>query len=148
MLDVGCGPGRLALLLAAAGCDVTGVDLDPAMIEGARANAEQVSGRRPLFTTGDVAALPLPDASQDVVVTTLSMHHWSDPAAGLEEIARVLRPGGRLLVWDARPGLLSLLHHHGDPLRPLHESSLRVAGVTSWRWPLGLPVMFRTELAK
>src|SRR5262249_60382066 len=108
VLEVGCGPGRLAIRLARQhGLDVTGLDLDPAMIQRARANAAHPGNgdqRWPSFLVGDVAALAFPDRSFDLVVSTLSMHHWADPAAGLAEIGRVLRPGGRALIWDFRPG--------------------------------------------
>jgi ubiquinone/menaquinone biosynthesis C-methylase UbiE len=49
---------------------------------------------------GDVAALPFGEASFDVVVSTLSAHNWPDPAAGLAELYRVLRPGGVAWVYD------------------------------------------------
>ena len=97
VLEVGCGPGHLSIRLARQhGLDVTGLDLDPAMIERTRANAYRARDgeeRRPSFLVGDVAALPFPDGTFDLVVSTMSMHHWADPTAGLTEIARVLRPG-------------------------------------------------------
>jgi ubiquinone/menaquinone biosynthesis C-methylase UbiE len=108
VLEVGCGPGHLSTRLARHGFDVTGLDLDPAMIARAQANTDRAGnrgGRRPSFLVGDVAALAFPDRSFDLVVSTLSMHHWADPAAGLTEIGRVLRPGGRALIWDFRPGV-------------------------------------------
>jgi SAM-dependent methyltransferase len=49
-----------------------------------------------------------------LVVSTLSMHHWADPTSGLAEIARVLRPGARVLIWDFRPGVRPY------PFRPRH----------------------------
>jgi ubiquinone/menaquinone biosynthesis C-methylase UbiE len=64
---------------------MTGVDLDPATIERARANAERTShdaGLRPSFLVGDVAALRFPDASFDLVVSTLSLHHCGRQAGG------------------------------------------------------------------
>jgi len=77
VLEVGCGPGRLSLRLACQhGLDVTGLDLDPAMIERARANADRLGDgerRRPSFVVGDVASLTFPDGSFDLVVSTLSM---------------------------------------------------------------------------
>src|SRR5262249_23220193 len=111
VLEVGCGPGHLSILLARRyGLDVWGVDLDPAMIERARANAERSRGDdvRPSFLVGNAASLPFPEGSFDLVVSTLSMHHWADATAGLGEIRRVLRPGGRALVWDFRAGALPL----------------------------------------
>jgi SAM-dependent methyltransferase len=133
--DIGCGPGYLAIDLAhmAPGLRVTGVDLSNAMLTQAIENAtaaglaHQVDCR-----TGDAAALPFPDASLDLVVSTLSLHHWDDPARVLNEIARVLRPGGAFLVFDLRrdvgpaPWLLlwfathrvvpKALRHLGEPL--------------------------------
>src|SRR5918992_4840640 len=97
VLEVGCGPGHLSIRLARQhGLDVTGLDLDPAMIERARANADRKEDgdeHGPSFLVGDVAALPFPDESFDLVVSTMSMHHWADPTAGMAEIDRVLRPG-------------------------------------------------------
>jgi SAM-dependent methyltransferase len=150
LLDVGCGPGRLTILLARSDLHVTGVDLDPAMIERATANAARIpdAGHRPSFTVADVASVPLADDSQDVVVTTLSMHHWSDPRAGLAEIARVLRPGGKALVWDFRPGMVPLHRHVPDPVELARTSPLRVVGATPWRWPWRFRLMLRIELAK
>src|ERR671919_1328742 len=94
VLEVGCGPGRLSILLARRhGLRVTGLDLDPEMIERARANAAAASdGDMPSFVVGNVSALSFPDESFDQVVSTLSMHHWTDVRAALNEIGRVLRP--------------------------------------------------------
>jgi ubiquinone/menaquinone biosynthesis C-methylase UbiE len=152
VLEVGCGPGRLSIRLARRhGLDVTGLDLDPAMIERARANAERPGDeddRRPSFLVGDVASMAFPDGSFDLVVSTLSMHHWADPTAGLTEIARVLRPGGRALVWDFRPGVVPLHRHLPDPVDRMHSSSLRVETSTRWRWPWRFPFTQRIELIR
>ena len=97
---------------------MTGLDLDPAMIARAAANTDRAAnrgGRRPSFLVGDVAALAFPDGSFDLVVSTLSMHHWADPAAGLAEIGRVLRLGARTLIWDFRPGVRP--HRRDDAMR-------------------------------
>ncbi|HEU4355091.1 MAG TPA: class I SAM-dependent methyltransferase [Actinomycetota bacterium] len=151
VLEVGCGPGHLSIRMAArGGLDVTGLDLDPAMIERARGNADRSlreSVRRPSFLVGDVSALAFPDASFDLIVSTLSMHHWADPGAGLDEIGRVLRPGGRALVWDLRPGIVPFHAHVPDPVEQAETSSMRVIDATPWRWPLGLPLTQRIELA-
>ena len=108
VLEVGCGPGHLSIRLARHGFDVSGLDLDPAMIARAQANADRPGNSdqpRPSFLVDDVAALAFPDRSFDLVVSALSMHHWADPTAGLTEIGRVLRPGARALIWDFRPGV-------------------------------------------
>jgi SAM-dependent methyltransferase len=149
VLDVGCGPGHLANRLARDhGLDVTGLDLDPMMIERACANAVQtvVAERRPTFVVGGVAALPFPVGSFDLVVSSLSMHHWADATAGLAEIGRMLRPGGRVLVWDIRPGAVPLHRHQPDPVDKVAGSSLRLASATPWRWPWRLSFTQRIEL--
>jgi ubiquinone/menaquinone biosynthesis C-methylase UbiE len=101
VLDVGTGPGRIPLALAAArpAWTIDAVDLDPAMIEYAR---RKDSDGRVTFTTGDVADLPYPDASFDLIVTSMSQHHWTDVEGAFRSLRRVLRPAGRLWVYDAR----------------------------------------------
>jgi SAM-dependent methyltransferase len=144
VLEVGCGPGHLSIRLARHhGLEVTGLDLDPAMITRARANThrpETGDQRRPVFLVGDVAALAFPDGSFDLVVSTLSMHHWADPAAGLAEIGRVLRPGARALIWDLRPGVRPHLFgpRHADlpdPVQHARGTRLGVVNTTPWPWP-------------
>jgi ubiquinone/menaquinone biosynthesis C-methylase UbiE len=154
ILEVGCGPGHLSTRLAHHGFEVTGLDLDPAMI--ARANTDRAGnrgGRRPSFLVGDVAALAFPDQSFDLVVSTLSLHHWADPAAGLAEIGRVLRPGARALIWDFRPGVRPhpFGPRHGrlpDPIQHTRSSPLRVVNATPWPWPWRFTLTQRTELVR
>ena len=152
VLEVGCGPGHLSIKLAERGLEVTGVDLDPAMIERAVANATGAGNdRHPSFFVGDAAALPFPDASYDVVVSTFSVHHWDDPAAGLREIGRVLRPGGRALIWDLKPGSAHPFARHmaiPNPLELVAGTSLRPIGATPWRWPWRIEVVQRIELVR
>jgi SAM-dependent methyltransferase len=151
VLEVGCGPGHLSIRLARGyGLDVTGLDLDPAMIERARANSVRSLARVgvPEFLVGDVAALAFEDAAFDLVVSTFSMHHWSDPVAGLREIHRVLRPGGRALIWDLRSGFRLFHVHAPDPAELMHASPLRVVSGRPWRWPWRLSFSQRLELAR
>ncbi|GEK21259.1 class I SAM-dependent methyltransferase [Cellulomonas xylanilytica] len=98
VLDVGTGPGTLPRLIAASapGLQVDAVDVAPEMI----AWAQQTETPRVTYTVADVESLPWPDATFDVVVSSLSQHHWGDAAAGLREIRRVLRPGGQAWVYD------------------------------------------------
>jgi ubiquinone/menaquinone biosynthesis C-methylase UbiE len=111
--DLGCGPGHLVIKLArlAPGLRVTGVDLSDEMLAKAEAHARQAHlGNRISFRKGDAAQIPFPDESLDLVVSTLSLHHWRDPVAVLDEVARVLRrpdpakgkPGGAFLIFDLR----------------------------------------------
>src|SRR5215203_5318877 len=103
LLEVGSGPGRLAVRLAreAPGTTLTGVDISNAMVErAARRAAGAGLSERVRFEVGDVAALPLSDGEFDGVVSTLSLHYWSDPASGLAEIHRVLKPDGGARIYD------------------------------------------------
>jgi len=108
VLDVGTGPGRLPLTIAAA-CpqlSVDGLDLSAEMIGQARAiAAASPAAGRVTYVVGDVADLPYPDGSLDLVVSTLSQHHWPDLAAALRELRRVVRPGGLIWIYDARLAL-------------------------------------------
>jgi ubiquinone/menaquinone biosynthesis C-methylase UbiE len=101
VLDVGTGPGRIPRAVAAAHPDwtVDAVDLDPAMIAYAKGRDPDASVS---FTVGDVADLPYPDATFDLIVTSMSQHHWTDVEGALRELRRVLRRGGRLWIYDAR----------------------------------------------
>ena len=105
VLDVGTGPGTLVRELARRlpGLQVYGIDLSEDMIGLARAHArrEQLE-ERVQFESSDVAHLPFPDHSFDVVVSTISMHHWSELLQPLRELYRVLRPGGRVWIYDFR----------------------------------------------
>jgi SAM-dependent methyltransferase len=156
VLEVGCGPGHLSTRLGRHGIDVTGLDLDPAMIARARANTDRAGnrgGRQPSFLIGNVAALAFPDRSFDLVVSTLSMHHWADPAAGLAEIGRVLRPSARALIWDFRPGVRPHLFgpryaHIPDPLEHTRNSRLRMVKATPWPWPWRFQLTQRIELVR
>jgi ubiquinone/menaquinone biosynthesis C-methylase UbiE len=100
VLDIGCGTGLLIDTLACRlpqVASLTGIDPAAGMLEVAsgrisdpRARVEQASAER----------LPVGDSSTDLVVTSLSFDHWTDQAAGLREVARVLAPGGELVLAD------------------------------------------------
>ena len=103
VLDVGTGPGVLLVELAYRRKDLrlAGVDLSEDMIAAAERNIAEFAGRASV-RTGDVTALPFDDDSFDVVVTSLSSHHWDDPVSAVPELARVLRRGGSFIDYDFR----------------------------------------------
>jgi ubiquinone/menaquinone biosynthesis C-methylase UbiE len=103
VLDVGSGPGTLAIDLArlVAPGTVTGVDADPVQVEQAAGLAFDEGVATVRFLVGDVLALPVPDASVDVVHAHQVLQHVPDPVTALREMFRVLRPGGILAAKDA-----------------------------------------------
>jgi SAM-dependent methyltransferase len=97
VLDVACGTGNAALLAAAAGAAVTGLDASDRLIEVARARAATVTtGAR--FLVGDAQDLPFADGAFDAVLSVFGVIFAPDARRALAEIVRVLRPGGRALV--------------------------------------------------
>ena len=106
VIDVGTGPGRVPMMIAerCPQLSVSGVDLSPEMITRATAGAARRAGAPSVeFQVADVVALPFEDQSVDLVVSSISLHHWDDPAAGLRDIVRVLRPGAQAWIYDVRP---------------------------------------------
>lgn len=102
ILDLGCGPGGLAVELVPRlpEARIVGLDVSPSMIELAKRH--ESAGGRVRFVVGDAADLPFEADSFDMVVSTLSLHHWAEPAVSFAEIRRVLRPGGLALIYDLR----------------------------------------------
>lgn len=106
VLDFGCATGWLSLSLANLGCRVVGVDIAPAALRLAEALYVQRgirSGGTVQFRVYDGNRLPLGDSSVDRVVCFDAFHHVRDQAASLQEMARVLRPGGRIAMLEPGP---------------------------------------------
>lgn len=105
VLDAGCGSGRLAREIAVRRPDlqVNGVDLEQGMVDAATRSAEREElTDRVQFTAADLAELPLSANSVDLIVSTASLHHWTDARAVIASLDRVLRPEGRMWIYDAR----------------------------------------------
>lgn len=112
ILDVGCGTGDDALALAervAPGGRVTGLDTSASLVTEAQRRAPEVVD----FRTGDAEALPFPDGVFDGVRADRVLMHVPDPAAAVAEMARVVRPGGRVVVTE--PDWDTLVIDGGDP---------------------------------
>jgi SAM-dependent methyltransferase len=103
VLEVGCGPGEAAARIVANGVEVVAVDVSPRMVELAL-------GRGVDAGVGDVQSLPFEDGSFDGALAAWMLYHVPDPDRGLAELARVLEPGGRLVVVTNRAEHLRELH--------------------------------------
>jgi ubiquinone/menaquinone biosynthesis C-methylase UbiE len=150
VLEVGPGPGGLALRVAGGhrALRLTGLDVDPDMAALAeRRTAEAGLADRVEFTIGDVAAMPYPNASFDLVVSTFSVHHWADAAGGFSEIARVVRPGGRVLLYDL-PDRWIRLETGAPPLAVAAADALPGGRVTAVRWPGPVKLVRRMEAVR
>ena len=100
--DLGCGDGYLTIEAARWARKVIGVDRSPEMLERAKALAKRRKVSNIVWKRGELEKLPLEDGSVDIAVLSQALHHAGEPETALAESARVLRPGGRLLVLDLR----------------------------------------------
>lgn len=99
LLDVGCGDGALAAVLARRGAHVTGLDADRAMVSAARRRAEREAVPL-MIVEGKGGLLPFRSDSFDVALAITSLCFVQDVAQTIKEMARVIKPGGRLIVGD------------------------------------------------
>jgi demethylmenaquinone methyltransferase/2-methoxy-6-polyprenyl-1,4-benzoquinol methylase len=138
VVDVACGTGDLALALAGARTDVrvTGVDVSARMLAIAADRAAHLPATPPRFIHGDLARLPLRDASVDVITGGYAIRNAPARQAALQELARVLRPGGHCVTLDFfRPRF--------GPWRRLYLGYLSVTGsAVGWLWHR-MPVVYR-----
>jgi ubiquinone/menaquinone biosynthesis C-methylase UbiE len=151
VLDVGCGTGYLLRRLAdrvPQAAELAGLDAAPAMIETARAMA---SDSRIRFATGTAEELPYPGQMFDLVVSTTSFDHWADQRAGLAECARVLVPGGYLVLIDQFSAWLAptLLGGRRSKARTKRRATrlLAQAGFSSPQWHDLYAVIIRAAVA-
>jgi len=103
VVDVGCGAGVDSLIasrMVGPAGRVIGVDMTPAMLEKARASAAEMGADNVEFRSGLAEALPVDDAWADVVTSNGVLNLFPDKLAGLHEMARVLKPAGRLQIGD------------------------------------------------
>lgn len=137
-IDIGTGPGQIPLKIARQlpALHLLGVDCSEAMLAEARRHAAAAGpSDRVRFETGDGKRLDYPDASFDLVLCNSVLHHYSDPLAALNEMARVVKPTGALLVRDLRrPSRLAFRPHvawygrcYSGKMKELYVSSVRAA---------------------
>jgi SAM-dependent methyltransferase len=100
VLDVACGAGHVAEQVAPSVRQVVGLDLTPALLHLAADRLAGAGIRNVLLQEGNAAALPFLDASFDLVLCRGALHHFANPTEQVAEMARVCRPGGRVVVSD------------------------------------------------
>ena len=101
ILEVAPGPGYLTIELARRGYSVTAIDISRSFVRIARKNAAD-AGVDVTVEQGNASALPLPDASFDYVVCMAAFKNFADPVGAMNEMHRVLKPGGRASIYDLR----------------------------------------------
>jgi ubiquinone/menaquinone biosynthesis C-methylase UbiE len=113
VVDLGCGPGGAVRAAAREGATVVGIDPAPVMLRCARLLTRGAKARRSRYVQGGAEAIPLPDADATVVWAIATVHHWPEVEGAIDEIRRVLRPGGRLLAMErrSRAGATGLASH-------------------------------------
>ena len=100
-LDVATGTGIFARALSDAGCSsVLGIDATIEMLDQARDTEPTVDSNAPAYLQCDAASMPFPDDSFDLVTCRLAVHHFAHPQIQLQEMARVCKPGGKVVVVD------------------------------------------------
>jgi SAM-dependent methyltransferase len=151
LLEIGSGPGRLAVRLAreVPNLAVIGVDISDAMVERAARRATGAGlSERVRFEVGDVGALPLSDGEFDGVVSTLSLHHWPDPVRGLSEIHRVLKPGGEARIYDLAHWLWRPAQGDDRLAQIAAASPFGGGNVEVVRWPGAVPAFVLLRLRR
>ncbi|MBY9067917.1 metalloregulator ArsR/SmtB family transcription factor [Hyphomonas sp. WL0036] len=134
MVDFGTGTGRMLALFAPLVTEAEGIDFSHRMLTVARANLEGAGVRNARVRFGNVTSVPFEDASADIVVIHQVLHFLDTPADAILEAARVLAPGGRLLVIDFAPHDLEFLRtEHGH-----HRLGVRHDALANWATEAGL----------
>jgi ubiquinone/menaquinone biosynthesis C-methylase UbiE len=129
-MDLACGPGTFVRALGRRVARAVGVDFTPAMLARAHREAEISAQVNLTFVCADAGALPFADASLDIALCGYALHHLLAPAQAVREMARVVRPGGRVAVVDLviPEGADGDAHNHIERVRdPSHAATLSAA---------------------
>ena len=103
LIDIGTGTGRIVELLGSAADHAIGIDRSPEMLRVARGKLTASGAQGWELRQGDIMALPVDDAAGDTVVLHQVLHYLPAPEAAIAELARIIKPGGRLLIVDFAP---------------------------------------------
>jgi ArsR family transcriptional regulator len=143
LVDLGTGTGRMLQLLAPGAERAVGLDASHAMLSVARANLEKAGLTRIELRQGDIYAPPFPRNAFDLVIIHQVLHYLDDPARAIREAARLVAPGGRILVVDFAPHSLEFLRE-AQAHRRLGFAAEQVAG---WLDDVGLDCTLTRKLA-
>jgi ubiquinone/menaquinone biosynthesis C-methylase UbiE len=131
-LEISPGPGYLGIdwLSKTEGTRLTGLDISEEMLKRSRANAASEGlADRTEYVHGDACSMPFEDSLFDAVFASSGLHEWADPVAVFDEIARVLRPGGRYCITDMRRDMRAVLRWAMAALT--RERTMRVGMLSS-----------------
>ena len=151
-LDVATAAGHTALALAQRGARVLGLDLTPEMLDVARRLAAERGLTDVEFGLGDAETLPLDDRSFDRVVCRIALHHFPNPAQATREMARVLKPGGRLVLVDnivpPDPAAAAFINRFETLRDPSHHWLFPLSALVDLFCEAGLAVVHTETLVK
>jgi ArsR family transcriptional regulator len=134
VVDFGTGTGRMLLLFSGLAVEAEGIDFSHRMLTVARANLERAGVSNSRVRFGDVSAAPFEDASADLVIVHQVLHYLDAPGDAIAEAARILMPGGKLLVIDFAPHDLEFLRaEHGH-----RRLGVRHDALSEWAHAAGL----------
>ena len=144
LLDLGCGPGIVTASLAPDVQEVVAYDLTPEMLDKARQRCEKAGLKNVRFKLGSAEELPFKNKSFDCVVTRLTVHHFPDPRRVMEEVVRVTRRKGKVVVADvvsSEDEEGAALHNALETLRdPTHVQMLSTSGLLELLKESGLKI--------
>jgi ubiquinone/menaquinone biosynthesis C-methylase UbiE len=134
VLDVATGSGHTAFALAPRVTSVTAIDLTPEMLSEAKKLGAELQISNVLFQIADIHSLPFPDASFELVTCRRAAHHFSKVNKALDEMRRVLTPGGRLVIDDRSVPEDDFVDETMNQLDWLHdESHIRQYRPSEWQ---------------
>jgi ubiquinone/menaquinone biosynthesis C-methylase UbiE len=134
VLDLGCGAGHASFAVAASAACVVAFDVSREMLDVVARAAGERGLSNIVVRQGSTDSLPFEDSAFDLVVSRFSAHHWAEWQQGLREAARVLRPGGRLIVIDIVSPEAPMLDSHLQTVELLRDPShVRDHSARQWR---------------
>jgi len=135
LIDVACGPGVVTAALAPNAASIVAFDATEQMLKTAKARCAKAGLSNVEFQSGDAESLPFADAQFDGAVTRAAVHHFADPQRAINEMFRVLRPGGTVVIADvisSEDADESRLHNAIERLRdPSHVRMLQASELDS-----------------